>query len=258
MTDALIVTREQDAVGHITLNRPAKRNALNMEMLSQLVAALHRYAVSDAVRAIVISGNERGFAAGADIGALAAADPIELYTCGFSEHWDRVAAIPKPVIAAISGYTLGGGLELALACDIVVADQTAILGLPETSIGTVPGAGATQRLVRAVGKSMAMEMILAGRRLSADEALQCGLISSVTAEGETVTDRALAIAAQIAGNGPLAVILAKAAILESFETSLSSGIRHERMLSALISASADRAEGMKAFQEKRPPHFTGR
>ncbi|AYD03720.1 enoyl-CoA hydratase-related protein [Neorhizobium sp. NCHU2750] len=258
MTEQLILTEERGAVGHVILNRPAKRNALSMEMLTDLVTALRQYEEQPSIRAIVISGTERGFAAGADIGTLGSAGPIDLYTSGFSEKWDHVAAISKPIVAAISSYALGGGLELALTCDIIVADMTAVLGLPETAIGIIPGAGATQRLVRAVGKSMAMEMVLAGRRLDVEEALRCGLVSSVAAEGEDVADKAHSIAEQIAQGGPLAVTMAKAAILESFETSLSAGIRYERTMSALISASADRKEGLEAFSQKRPPLFTGR
>lgn len=258
MTGSLIKHEEHEGVAHIVLDRPAKRNALNMEMLTDLVAALRQYQAAPAIRAIVISGNERGFAAGADIGALASAGAIDLYTSGFSEKWDEVAVISKPLIAAISSYALGGGLELALICDIVIADRSAIFGMPETSIGILPGAGGTQRLVRAVGKSMAMEMILAGRRLGAEEARACGLISTLVEDGEGVADRALQIARQIAEGAPLAVAMAKSAVLQSFESSLSTGIRYERSLSALVAASEDRQEGVRAFAEKQRPEFKGR
>lgn len=257
MTSSLVKTEKQCGFARVILDRPAKRNALNIEMLTGLVDALRDCQADHSVRAIVISGSERGFAAGADIGSLAAATPIELYTSGFSEKWDEVAAITKPLIAAISSYALGGGLELALICDIVVADRTAVLGLPETAIGTIPGAGGTQRLVRAVGKSMAMEMVLAGRKLDAEEARACGLISSIAVDGE-VDDLACAIAERIAQAAPIAVTMAKAAVLESFETPLSAGIRYERSLSALIAASDDRAEGMRAFAAKERPQFKGR
>lgn len=258
MTSSLIKTEKLDGFARVILDRPAKRNALNIEMLTGLVDALRDCQADPAVRAIVISGSERGFAAGADIGSLAAASPIELYTSGFSEKWDEVAAITKPLIAAISSYALGGGLELALICDIVVADKTALFGLPETAIGTIPGAGGTQRLVRAVGKSMAMEMVLAGRKLDAEEAKACSLISSIAADGETVESHACTIAERIAQAAPIAVTMAKAAVLESFETPLSAGIRYERSLSALIAASDDRAEGMRAFAAKERPQFKGR
>jgi len=258
MTEDLVKAEIHAGFAHLELNRPAKRNALNMEMLTQLVDRLDEYASNPVVRAIVITGNERGFAAGADIGTLGSANPIELFNSGFSEKWDQVANNPKPLIAGISSYALGGGLELALTCDIVIADRTAIFGLPEASIGVIPGAGGTQRLVRMVGKSMAMEMILAGRKLNAREARECGLVSTLVGEDETVAGRAFAIAAEIAKGAPLAVCFAKAAVLQSFETTLSAGIRYERTLSALIAASEDRAEGMTAFAEKRSAQFTGR
>lgn len=258
MTDTLVELRQHDGVAHIVLNRPEKRNALNMEMLTRLVSLLKQCQDNADVKAIVISGTSRGFAAGADVGTLASASPIGLYTSGFSEKWDEVAMISKPLIAAISNYALGGGLELALICDILVADRTAIFGLPEAAIGVVPGAGGTQRLVRAVGKTMAMEMILAGRRLNADEAKACGLISNVAGDDESVEDLALKIAGQIAKAAPLAVAMAKSAVLESFESPLSTGIRYERSLSALISASDDRNEGLRAFASKETPRFRGR
>jgi enoyl-CoA hydratase len=257
MTAPLVTLEIHGAVAHLRLNRPEKRNALNTEMLDGMLSSLKACDADPAVRAIVLSGSERGFAAGADIGALAAAGAIELYGSGFSEKWDEVASISKPLIAAISSYALGGGLELALICDIVVADRSAVFGLPETAIGIIPGAGGTQRLVRVVGKSMAMEMILAGRRLDADEALSRGLISTLAQEGETVEACALAIAERIGQGGPLAVAMAKAAVLQSFETTLAAGIRFERSLSALIAASKDRAEGMRAFAQKEAPRFTG-
>lgn len=258
MTTSLIRTTKYDGFAHVVLDRPDKRNALNAEMLTELVNVLRDCELDPAVRAIVISGSERGFAAGADIGALASANPIGLFTSGFSEKWDQVAAITKPLIAAISSYALGGGLELALICDIIVADETAVFGLPEAAIGTIPGAGGTQRLVRVVGKSMAMEMILAGRRLNAEEAQSCGLVSSIAADGQPVEGHALEIAKRIAQAAPLAVKMAKSAVLASFETPLSAGIQYERSLSALIAASEDRAEGMRAFAMKEQPHFTGR
>lgn len=258
MTASLIKFEEHEGIAHVILDRPAKRNALNMEMLTELVAALRRYQETPTIKAIVISGHERGFAAGADTGALASAGPIDLYTSGFSEKWDEVAAISKPLIAAVSSYALGGGLELALICDIIIADRSAIFGLPETSIGIIPGAGGTQRLVRAVGKSMAMEMLLAGRRLDVEEAKACGLISTIVDDDESVEDRALLIARRIAEGAPLAMAMAKAAVLESFESPLSAGIRFERSLSALIAASEDREEGLRALALKKIPKFNGR
>ncbi|PYE39469.1 short chain enoyl-CoA hydratase [Rhizobium sp. PP-F2F-G20b] len=258
MTSSLVKLDRHNSVAHVIFNRSEKRNALNAEMLENLVRLLHECQADPTVYAIVISGSERGFAAGADIGSLAAENAIGLFTSGFSEHWDEVAAITKPLVAAVSSYALGGGLELVLICDIVVADATAVFGLPEASIGIIPGAGGTQRLVRAVGKSMAMEMILAGRKLSADEALAFGLVSTVVSGVETVEHRALDIAKRIAQAAPLAVTMAKAAILQSFETPLSAGIRYERALSALIASSEDRAEGIRAFSQKQTPYFKGK
>lgn len=243
-------------VGQLVLNRAAKRNALDRPMLEALVTALRGFDADPAIRAVVISGDARAFAAGADIGDLASAGVIELYQSGFSELWDAVALIQKPLVAAVAGYVLGGGLELALICDIVVCEEGAVFGLPETGIGTLPGAGGTQRLVRAVGKSMAMEMILAGRRLDAAEALSFGIASTLAARGEADA-AALAMAARIATASPTALGVAKQAVLQSFETPLSAGIRYERTLSALMAASADRAEGMRAFAEKRKPDFKG-
>jgi enoyl-CoA hydratase len=258
MTEPLVQTELQGSIALVKLDRPAKRNALNRAMLTELVRTLRECDAEPGVRAIVNSGGEQAFAAGADIGALAAANAIELYTSGFSEMWDDAAAIAKPLIAAVSGYTLGGGLELALICDIIVADQTAIFGMPEAGIGTIPGAGGTQRLVRAVGKSMAMEMILAGRRLDANEALTFGLVSTVSNEGQSSQAAAFVVAERIATAAPLAVSMAKSAVLESYETTLAAGIRYERSLSALIAASDDRAEGVRAFAAKERPVFKGK
>ncbi|MBZ7924924.1 enoyl-CoA hydratase/isomerase family protein [Ensifer adhaerens] len=255
--NSVVRVTQSGHVGHITLNRPEKRNALSREMLERLVATLRAFDGDPDIRSVVISGDARAFAAGADIGTLAEAGPVELYGSGFSELWDEVATISKPLVAAVSGYALGGGLELVLICDIVVCDESAVFGMPEAAIGTVPGAGGTQRLVRVVGKTLAMEMILAGRRLNASEALARGLVSTVTAAGQ-VEAQALAIADKIATNGPVAVKLAKQAVLQSYETPLTAGVRFERSLSALLAASEDRAEGMRAFGEKRKPVFTGR
>ncbi|GGE04354.1 enoyl-CoA hydratase [Aureimonas endophytica] len=257
MSEATILSRRHGAVAQVVLNRPAKRNALDWPMLDGLVTTLRGFDVDPDIRAAVISGEPRAFAAGADIGALGEASAMELYRSGFSEQWDAVAAIETPIVAAVSGYCLGGGLELALICDIVVCERGAVFGLPEAAIGTLPGAGGTQRLVRAVGKSLAMEMILAGRRLDAEEACRFGLASTLVEAGAAEAE-ALALAGRIAERAPLAARFAKRAVLQSFETPLSAGIAFERALSALMAASEDRAEGMRAFAEKRTPRFTGR
>lgn len=257
MTEIFVRTDQQGAVGLVMLDRPTKYNALNRAMLDQLVEALRRFEETPTIRAIVLSGHPKAFAAGADIGALADADAITLFTSGFSESWDAVAAIKTPLIAAVSGYALGGGLELALLCDIIVADHSAIFGLPEAGIGTIPGAGGTQRLIRTVGKSIAMEMLLSGRQINGEEALRIGLISSLVDIGAVET-HARTIADRIARAAPLAVGLAKSAALESFEMPLSAGIRYERSLSSLLAASADRHEGIRAFATKTQPDFQGR
>ncbi|TKI05800.1 enoyl-CoA hydratase/isomerase family protein [Martelella alba] len=252
-----ILCRQQGPVLHITLNRPEKHNALSIGMLDQMIDALDRAERDASIRATVISGQPRAFSAGADLGALAAVSAVELYTSGFSEKWDRIAGMEKPLIAALSGYTLGGGLELALLCDIAVADDTLALGLPETHIGIIPGAGGTQRLVKAVGKSLAMEMLLTARRLTAQEALAAGIVSHVTT-ADRLLPTCLAIADKIARAAPLAALMVKQAVSASFEMPLSAGIRYERSLSALIASSEDRRIGLRALKGKNKPEFTGR
>lgn len=257
MSTDLIQVRTDGPVGHVLLNRPQKLNALNQEMLAEMVGALTAFERDPTVRAVVLSGGPRAFAAGADIGTLGAATPLELYRSGFSDFWDTAAAFSKPLVAAVEGYALGGGLELALGCDIIVASETAVFGLPETGIGTIPGAGGTQRLVRTVGKSLAMEMLLSGRRISAAEALAAGLASTLVPPGQA-SEAASALAARIARASPVASVFAKEAVLAALEMPLSAGIRHERVLSSLIAASEDHHEGMRAFAEKRTPDFPGR
>jgi enoyl-CoA hydratase len=250
----------RDTVGRVavlTLNRPDKRNALDRELLEALVDELRAIDRGTEVRAVVIGGDERAFAAGADLGALGTAGAIELYTSGFSELWDDLAAIRTPLVAAVAGHALGGGLELALLCDVVVAAGNARFGFPETRLGIVPGAGGTQRLIRTAGKAVAMDMILTGRRLDAAEALRCGLVSRV-APLDGLRAEAMDAAERIAEAGPLATRMAKHAVLTAFDTGLTAGVAHERALSALIAASADRAEGMRAFRERTTPDFEGK
>ncbi|MEN0614452.1 enoyl-CoA hydratase-related protein [Klebsiella indica] len=252
-----ILCRYEEAVAIVTLNRAEKYNALTAGMLDALLSTLKTLDQQPEVRAIVLSGAPRAFSAGADIGTLAAASATTLWRSGFSEKWDQIACIEKPLIAAVSGYVLGGGLELALLCDIIIADDTAKFALPESQIGIIPGAGGTQRLVRAVGKSLAMEMLLTGRRISAEEAHQAGLISQRVNAGESEI-HALTVAKQIARAAPLAVQMIKKAVNASYEMPLSAGIAYERALSALIADSDDRAIGMTAFKNKQTPQFTGR
>lgn len=252
-----IICRYDDAVAVVTLNRPQKYNALTADMLDALLATLQQLDQDPQVRAIVLLGCPKAFSAGADTGTLASASAITLWRSGFSEKWDRIAAIEKPLIAAVSGYALGGGLELALLCDIIIADSTAQFGLPESHIGIIPGAGGTQRLVRAVGKSLAMEMLLCGRRINGEEARVAGLISQLV-QPDALETQALSVGRQIANAAPLAAAMIKKAVLMSYEMPLSAGVAYERALSALIADSEDRASGLAAFQNKQPPQFTGR
>lgn len=250
-----ILSRVDGAVAVVTLNRPQKYNALTAEMLDELLGTLTELDGRPDVRAIVLFGSPKAFSAGADTGTLASASATTLWRSGFSEKWDRVASIETPLIAAVSGYALGGGLELALLCDIIIADSSAVFGLPESHIGIIPGAGGTQRLVRAVGKSLAMDMLLSGRRIDAQEALRAGLVSRVT---DSLEEQALTLATQVAKAAPLAAMMIKKAVAASYEMPLSAGVAYERSLSALIADSEDRAAGLAAFKNKQSPEFKGR
>lgn len=250
-----ILSRVDGAVAVVTLNRPQKYNALTAEMLDELLGTLTELDGRPDVRAIVLLGSPKAFSAGADTGTLASASATTLWRSGFSEKWDRMASIETPLIAAVSGYALGGGLELALLCDIIIADSNAVFGLPESHIGIIPGAGGTQRLVRAVGKSLAMDMLLSGRRIDAQEALRAGLVSRVT---DALEEQALVLATQVAKAAPLAAMMIKKAVAASYEMPLSAGVAYERSLSALIADSEDRAAGLAAFKNKQSPEFKGR
>ncbi len=251
-----ILCEYDGAVALITLNRQHKYNALTSDMLDELVTKIGELEQDNSIRAIILFGGEKAFSAGADTGTLASASAITLYRSGFSEKWDQIAAIEKPLIAAISGYALGGGLELALLCDIIIADDTAIFGLPESHIGIIPGAGGTQRLVKAVGKSLSMEMLLANRHLDAEEALKVGLVSQIT-EPKQLNAQALKLAQKISQAAPLAALMIKKLVLASYEMPLSSGIQYERTLSSLIADSEDRKTGLAAFKNKQIPIFSG-
>ncbi|MFI8632993.1 enoyl-CoA hydratase/isomerase family protein [Microbacterium sp. NPDC077663] len=244
-------------VATVTIARPEKRNALDADTLGALVAALDRFDADPAVRAIVVAGDERAFAAGADLGDLGSAGAVDLYRSGFSEHWDAVAAIRTPLVAAVRGYALGGGLELALACDVVVIADDAVLGFPEVRLGILPGAGGTQRLLRAVGKAVALDLLLTARRISGADAARLGIASRVVPSDE-VDVAAQTTADEIAEGAPVAAGMIKAAVLAGFEMPLGAAIAHERALSALIAASADRTEGMRAFRARETPTFEGR
>ncbi|HLB00706.1 MAG TPA: enoyl-CoA hydratase-related protein [Bacteroidota bacterium] len=241
----------------IQFNRPEAMNALNIELMRELVEALERADEDDTVRAIVLTGNDRAFAAGADIKEMAGASAVEMLIRDQFARWDRIRKIKKPLVAAVSGFALGGGCELSMMCDLIVASETARFGQPEIGIGVMPGAGGTQRLTRAVGKARAMEMVLTGRMITADEALRAGLITRV-APVEAYLQEARSLAGEIASKPPLAVRLAKEAVLKSFDTTIEGGLEFERKNFYLLFASEDQTEGMKAFVEKRKPQWKGR
>jgi enoyl-CoA hydratase len=257
--DALVLVERQpeSRTALVRLNRPKQLNALNGAVMDALCDALEALDRDDAVRAIVVTGNERAFAAGADIGEMAGASAVEMLRSNRIGQWDRVRRISKPVIAAVSGWCLGGGCELAMTLDLIVAGEGAKFGQPEIKIGVIPGAGGTQRLTRGIGKSKAMEMILTGEPISAAEAERAGLVARVVPD-ELVVEDAVALAATIATQSPLALRLAKEAVNAAYEMSLSDALTHERRLFYLLFASDDQKEGMAAFLEKRTPDFTGR
>ena len=260
-TAAAEVLVERDGpVGLITLNRPQALNALSFALMKGVADAVEAFSTDDAVRVIVLAGGARAFAAGADIGEMKDLANSGEAQAKLAEHlarWDRVAACHKPVIAAVSGFALGGGCELAMACDLIVASETAVFGQPEILIGVIPGAGGTQRLVKAVGKALATDMILTGRRLTAREALAAGLVARVVAP-EVLLDEARKMAREIAKSSPLAVRAAKAAIRPAVDRGLDAGLALEREAFYRLFDSADQKEGMKAFVEKRAPVFTGK
>jgi enoyl-CoA hydratase len=253
----LVERDEERRVALLRFNRPKQLNALNGAVMDALCSALEELDRDDAIRVLVVTGNERAFAAGADIGEMAGASPIDMLRTNRIAQWDRVRRIGKPVIAAVAGWCLGGGCELAMALDLIVAAESARFGQPEINIGVIPGAGGTQRLTRAVGKSVAMEMILTGEPIDAREAHRLGLVARVV-PNELVVEDALALAAKIATRSPLALRLAKEAVNAAYEMSLTDALAHERRLFYLLFASEDQKEGMAAFLEKRDPNFTGR
>jgi enoyl-CoA hydratase len=256
VSDLVLVEREEP-IAVVLLNRPKQLNALSDELMNELVTALRELDRDESVRAIVLGGSERAFAAGADIGELAHASAIGLYYARRVERWDAIRGLWTPLVAAVSGYCLGGGCELALACDLIVASESARFGQPETGLGIIPGAGGTQRWARAVGKALAMDVILSGRFLSAEEARAAGLVARVVAR-ESWLDEAKRVAREIATKGPVATRLAKESIDRAFEGTLGLGLEYERRLLYLAFASEDAGEGLNAFVEKRPPEFEGR
>jgi enoyl-CoA hydratase len=247
-----------DGVALLTIDRQAALNALSFDLLDELATVLERLDADATCRAIVLTGaGTRAFAAGADIRELAEQTPVTLTAGNRFAAWDRIAAIRTPIIAAVRGFALGGGCELAMACDMIVAGDDAQFGQPEIKLGVMPGAGGTQRLTRALGKARAMELILTGRTMSAHEAEASGLVTSVV-PSEATLDAALELAARIAAQAPVAVIAAKQAILRAHELSLADGLEFERLAFFSLFATDDQTEGMAAFTDKRPPHWTGR
>lgn len=258
MQPEFIIIHQQVApyVAHIQLNRPKELNALNLQLMGELRDALKLLDADDQVRVIVLSGNEKAFAAGADIKQMAEKSAIDMFNTDQFSTWDTIKRTKKPIIAAVSGFALGGGCELMMLCDMIVASETARFGQPEIKLGVMPGAGGTQRLTRAVGKALAMEMVLTGRFITAQEAQQAGLINRVVPV-ELYLQEAIKLAGEVAAMAPLAVKMAKEAVLKAFDTTLDEGLHFERKNFYLLFASADQKEGMQAFMEKRTPDFRG-
>jgi enoyl-CoA hydratase len=257
MTYSMILTEEQGRVGLVRINRPKAMNALNHEVMTEICQALEAFDARDEIGAMVITGDERAFAAGADIKEMVESNPVAMLKRGTIDLWDRVAEIQKPVIAAVSGWCLGGGNELAMACDMIVASESAKFGQPEINLGVIPGAGGTQRLTRVVGKAVAMEMVLNNRHLDAQEALHMGLVNRVVPV-ERFLEEALELATEIAARAPLALQIGKEMINQAFETSLQQGIADERRSFYFLFSSEDQKEGMRAFSAKRAPEWKGR
>jgi len=254
----ILVRTEGEKVGLITLNRPKQLNALNDELMDELGQALLAFDADPAIGAIVITGSEKAFAAGADISRMAGYGFTDAYGGNYiSRNWEAVAKVRKPVIAAVSGYALGGGCELAMMCDMLIAAENARFGQPEIKLGVIPGAGGTQRLPRAVGKAKAMDLALTGRMMDAGEAERAGLVSRIVPT-DKLLEEALGAALLIAGYGQLAVMAAKESVNRAFESGLGDGIQFERRLFHALFGTEDQKEGMQAFVEKRQPVFKNR
>jgi enoyl-CoA hydratase len=252
----LVLVERDPPVVVVTMNRLDRLNALNDELIGLVVDAFEAADRDEAVRCIVLAGGDKAFAAGADIGQMATASAMDMYSLRDRiDAWDRIRNVRTPIVAAVSGYCLGGGNELAMACDLIVSSPTAQFGQPETGVGIIPGAGGTQRLTRAVGKSLAMDIILSGRFLTAEEALRAGLVARVA---EDWLGEAKAVAEAIASKAPIATRIAKELVDHADETPLAAGVADERKALYLAFASEDAHEGLNAFMEKRPPEFRGR
>lgn len=254
----IIVNEQYDSfVALVQLNRPKELNALNIQLMQELRDALQQLDKDEKVRVIIITGNDQAFAAGADIKQMADKSAIDMLMIDQFSTWDQIRKTKKPIIAAVSGFALGGGCELAMTCDMIIASETAQFGQPEIKLGVIPGAGGTQRLTKALGKAKAMEMILTGRFMQAEEALRYQLINKIVPV-EMYLREAVVLAREIAKMSPVAVQLAKEAVNRSFETTLDDGLQFERKNFYLSFASEDQKEGMKAFIEKRKPEFKGK
>ncbi len=252
-----VLTSNDGPVGVVTLNRPKQLNALAGPLMRELVDAVEQHEADPAIRAIVITGGSRVFAAGADLKEMADASAVDMLLDNRIGLWDRLRRANKPLIAAVSGYALGGGCELAMLCDLIVASETARFGQPEINVGLIPGAGGTQRLTRTVGKFVAMDMVLTGRQLTAEEAFRYGLASRIVAP-EIVVDEAVRLGKELAQKPPISLRLAKEAVTHAFEGRVDDGIGLERKLFYFLFATRDAHEGMHAFADKRAPSYEGR
>ncbi|BCG97729.1 enoyl-CoA hydratase [Mesorhizobium sp. 131-2-1] len=257
MTYETIIVETRGKVGLITLNRPKALNALNSQVMAEVVAAVSGFGADAGIGAIVITGSEKAFAAGADIKEMQSIAFVDAYTQDFFVGWEELTRMRKPIIAAVAGYALGGGCELAMMCDFIIAAETARFGQPEITLGVMPGMGGSQRLTRFVGKSKAMDMCLTGRMMDAAEAERCGLVSRVVPADELI-EEALKAAAKIADFSLPSVMTTKEAVNRAYETTLAEGLRFERRLFHSLFALDDQKEGMAAFAEKRKPNFTNR
>lgn len=257
MTFENIAVALEGAVGLVQLNRPKVMNALNSQLMTELGNALADLDADEGVRCIVITGSERAFSAGADIEEMKSATPVEMLRKNWIAQWDRLRKMTKPTIAAVSGYCLGGGCELAMACDIIIASETAQFGQPEINIGVIPGAGGTQRLPRAIGKSRAMELVLTGKFMGAREAEMRGLVSRVVPV-ELYLEEAKSLAREIAAKAPVAVRFAKEAVNKVYEDALGEGLEYERRLFYFLFSTEDQREGMEAFAAKRKAEWKGK
>jgi enoyl-CoA hydratase len=257
MADNILIENPADGVRLIRINRPDKLNALNEATLKEIAAALRAVSGDSSVRVVVITGDQRAFAAGADVSEMKGKSAVEMHSSKRPSYWEALRIFPKPLIAAVSGWCLGGGNELAMCCDMIIASETARFGQPEINLAIIPGAGGTQRLTRAVGKAVTMEMVLAGRTLSAHEALTLGLVNRVVPP-ELCLEKAMELASIVASKAPLAVKQAREAVQKSFDLPLGEGLALERKNYLLAFSSEDKEEGVSAFLEKRPAVWKGK